>query len=263
MATSETICKFNQSGFCKFQSNCRKQHVMEICKNMQCSMVTCIYRHPRMCRYFNNFGRCKFEDSCAYLHKSEDKISELRREQEKEIDKLKKEVKDLKNQVNELQNAVNQISNSPNQTSTLNSCSKSQVMANSTFPSNCGSITMVQSNHSSNSPANLGQVIPQLDGITNSLPPAINTATHEDQNSPPQPPDAPLQCETCHETFDNEDQFNEHDRAQFCCDECGICFRTQVIADLHELEVHPNTHYANTYIPQSTKLLFSSGQPRN
>ena len=185
---------------------------MEICNNNQCSMVTCLYRHPRVCRYFTNFGRCKFEDSCAYLHKREDKISELRKEQEKEIEKLKQEVEKLKNQVNELQNAVNQISKLPNQTSTQ-SCSNSQAMAKSTFTSNCSNITMVQSSHISNSPANLGHVIPQLDGISNSLHQAINTATNEDQNAPQQPSDAPLQCETCHETFENEDQFNEHDTA--------------------------------------------------
>ena len=37
MATLETICKFNQSGFCKFLANCRKQHVMEICPTIQCN----------------------------------------------------------------------------------------------------------------------------------------------------------------------------------------------------------------------------------
>ena len=223
---------------------------MEICNNNQCSVVTCLYRHPRVCKYFNKFGRCKFEDSCAYLHKSEDKISELRREQEKEIDKLKKDVKDLKNQVNELQNAVNQISNSPNQTSTLNSCSKSQVMANSTFTSNCSSITMVQSNHNiTNSQANFGPVIPQLDGILNSLPQATHTISHEAQQSE----DKSLHCETCHQTFDTEDQFNDN-AYNFCCDECYLWFTTQVIGDIHELEYHPNTHYADTYIPQKKEM---------
>ena len=134
-------------------------------------------------------------------------------------------------------------------------------MANATFTSNCSSITRVQTSHSSNSQVTPSQVIPQLDGILNPIPAATNT-THEEQSAPKQPPDVPLKCESCHETFENEDQFNEHDSAQFCCDECGICFRTQIIADLHELEVHPNTYYANTYIPQSTKLLFSSGKPR-
>ena len=53
----------------------------------------------------------------------------------------------------------------------------------------------------------------QLDGSTNSLPPAILTTTSEAQNAPHLPPDTTLQCETYHETFENEDQFNEHDSA--------------------------------------------------
>jgi hypothetical protein len=69
---------------------------MEICTN-KCNMVTCVYRHPRTYRYFNNFGRCKFEDSCSYLHKKDDKT-----DQEKEIEKLGKDVEELNKQVNEL-----------------------------------------------------------------------------------------------------------------------------------------------------------------
>ena len=43
----------------------------------------------------------------------------------------------------------------------------------------------------------------------------------------------------------------------------NVLFASQpkVLADLHELEAHPDTHYADTYIPQSTKLLFASGRP--
>ena len=118
MATAETICKFNQSGFCKYQSNCRKQHIMEICTNTQCNMVNCVYRHPRVCRYFTNIGRCKFDESCAYLHKSDLITSEFRREHEEEIQKLRQEVGDLQKQVNELRNYLDQFENIPNQTLT-------------------------------------------------------------------------------------------------------------------------------------------------
>ena len=153
----------------------------------------------------------------------------------------------LHKQVNELRNILNEISNSSNQAKS-NSDSPA-ILVKSALTSSCSSITKVQSNHIRLSQATLGPVIPQLDG---------------GQNTPQQPSDQPLQCETCHEIFATEDQFNDHDNAhQFCCDECFICYTTQVLSDLHELEAHPNTHYANTYIPQSTKLLFASGQPIN
>ena len=137
MAT-ETICKFNQSGFCKFQSHCRKQHYMEICTNTQCSMVTCVYSHPRLCRYFNNFGRCKFEESCAYLHKKDDSLSDFRKDQEKEIKKLRNEVEELNKQVIELRSILKKISNSQNLTNTLDFQAN---LVKLPFPSSHSSIT--------------------------------------------------------------------------------------------------------------------------
>ena len=108
---------------------------------------------------------------------------------------------------------------------------------------------MVKSNHSSNFQADLGPAILQLDGS---------------QNTPKPPSDKSLQCETCYEIFSTEDQLNYHDIAhQFCFDECFICLTTQGLAHVSELETHQNTHYANTYIPQSTKLLFANGEQRN
>ena len=125
------------------------------------------------------------------------------------------------------------------------------------------SITMVESTLSKIPLVNPGLVIPQVDGSLNFGLPVIPTLSLEDQNTPQNSTESSLQCETCHKHFETQDQFNHHDEAhQFCCDECFICFTTQVIADLHELEAHPNTHYANTYIPQSTKVLFASGQQK-
>ena len=68
MATIETICKFNQTGFCKFVSHCRNQHIMDICPNKKCSIKTCVFMHPKICKYFFNFEMCKFDVKCAYIH---------------------------------------------------------------------------------------------------------------------------------------------------------------------------------------------------
>jgi hypothetical protein len=155
------------------------------------------------------------------------------------------------------------LSNTPNQTNTADSQAN---LDKSPFTSSRSSITtMVEPNRSSNLMANLGTVIPQLDDSLNSLPPDSQTVSYEDQITPQhQPSHKSLQCETCHQTFETEDQFNYHDNAhQLCCVECFIFYTTQVMANLHDLEIHPNTHYANRYIPESTKLLFASGQPKN
>ena len=66
-----------------------------------------------------------------------------------------------------------------------------------------------------------------------------------------------LQCETCHKIFNTEYEFKKHDEMQFCCDDCNICYSTQLEADLHALEVHPNEHYAQNYVPEATKVIFA------
>ena len=95
MATTESVCKFHQSGYCKFTTHCKKLHSNSICSNKQCDDKSCILRHPRICKYFFNFGRCKFGSSCAFLHKNghESEIDELK----KVIEKLEMEIKKVSN----------------------------------------------------------------------------------------------------------------------------------------------------------------------
>ena len=90
--------------------------------------------------------------------------------------------------------------------------------------------------------------IPQLDGAADDQDQPRHLQQH--------------QCETCYMIFENRALFDEHDKAQFCCDDCNICYITQLDADLHNLEVHPDEHYTRTYVPESTKHLFASKQPR-
>ena len=108
-ATSETICKFNQSGFCKYQSHCRKHHIEEICQNLTCNVVTCLNRHPRVCRYFASFGRCKFGDSCAYLHQNiytNSVDAKVRQDQANAVKNLEEEIVKLKKQIDDLRTVV-------------------------------------------------------------------------------------------------------------------------------------------------------------
>ena len=95
MATVETICKFNQSGFCKFLSHCRKQHVMEICPTNQCNNKTCLLRHPKICKYFSNSGSCKFDEHCTYLH--------IKNTLDGEIGELETKIKEMENKIHEIE----------------------------------------------------------------------------------------------------------------------------------------------------------------
>ena len=80
--------------------------------------------------------------------------------------------------------------------------------------------------------------IPQLDGN------ALDTRTHE--------------CENCHTKFTTEVQLKHHDEIfQYGCEDCNICYQSTYLFDLHELAEHPDSHYALSIIPHSTKLQFA------
>ena len=97
------LCLHNQKGFCKFGARCHQKHENEICQNRsECTSNNCRKRHPRLCRYYCQFGHCKFGQGCAYSHKMERKclkLEELEKEvknDKEKLEKLEKEVKELK-----------------------------------------------------------------------------------------------------------------------------------------------------------------------
>ena len=46
---------------------CRKQHVDVLCEDSPCDPAVCIKRHPKECKYYNNYKRCKF-NPCKFAH---------------------------------------------------------------------------------------------------------------------------------------------------------------------------------------------------
>ena len=70
------ICKFNKFGYCKFGEKCRKQHNKEICLEQSCEISQCNLRHPKVCKYYRNYGRCKFSP-CAFKHEDRGHNSEI------------------------------------------------------------------------------------------------------------------------------------------------------------------------------------------
>ena len=63
------VCKYNQTGFCKFRDRCRSKHISQICGNQnKCKEDQCNERHPKICRNFNNTGKCRHNNNCAYQH---------------------------------------------------------------------------------------------------------------------------------------------------------------------------------------------------
>ena len=69
MATSLiNICQYNKFGHCRFGAKCRKQHCDVICESNSCDIFNCENRHPKRCKYWQEYGLCKFGSYCSYVH---------------------------------------------------------------------------------------------------------------------------------------------------------------------------------------------------
>ena len=65
---SENLCLHNKYGYCKFGGKCRRFHVQEICQETMCEIQKCCKRHPKKCKFFEQFNYCKFGEYYLFSH---------------------------------------------------------------------------------------------------------------------------------------------------------------------------------------------------
>ena len=97
---AQNVCKWNKFGYCKHKECSRNKHIKELCENGACDIVNCIFRQPRSCKYYRDYGKCKF-DPFMYLHdnKYDDKT-------ENDIVKLKKENESISGKLLAIENTI-------------------------------------------------------------------------------------------------------------------------------------------------------------
>ena len=86
----DKVCKYNNTGYCKFGKECKFLHPTEVCEG-GCETKKCKKRHPKMCRYQNY---CKRKATCAYKHTTNSKEVLFK----DEIEALKSIVKNLQDE---------------------------------------------------------------------------------------------------------------------------------------------------------------------
>ena len=69
--SSQVVCLYNKFGHCKYSETCRKFHSKEICEKDDCEIKECVNRHPKSCKYFDEYRRCKFGEFCSFSHKKQ------------------------------------------------------------------------------------------------------------------------------------------------------------------------------------------------
>ena len=80
-----SVCKHFKFGHCKFGNYCRNRHVATICDDVDCDISLCENRHPKVCKFYQNFGRCKFTP-CSFKH------------EENEFEKQSRNIKNLEHE---------------------------------------------------------------------------------------------------------------------------------------------------------------------
>ena len=83
IAEESPVCKFNQTGYCRYKEACPKTHNNNLCSEKVCRRIDCRERHPKTCRYFSQNKVCRLKDQCAYAHhisKEETNLAHIERE---------------------------------------------------------------------------------------------------------------------------------------------------------------------------------------
>ena len=98
---NQNVCRYHKFGYCKFKTSCKFKHVTVVCDDDRCkNQHACQKRHPRVCKYFINFGSCKLGSACAYAHQTRTKVENGRIEQK--LDELMRIIKEKDEVIDDL-----------------------------------------------------------------------------------------------------------------------------------------------------------------
>merc|ERR1712208_104109 len=85
-------------GFCKYGDRCHFRHAKQICNNSNCDVFLCENRHPKICKWYQEYSRCKSTTYCKFKHVKIDSIENI-------MDKIKENT----NNLNELDKKMEKI----------------------------------------------------------------------------------------------------------------------------------------------------------
>ena len=78
-----------------------------VCDDEKCNQETCQKRHPRICKYYINFGSCKLGSNCAYAHKIQRKEENGRLEQK--LDELARIISGKDDVIRKLESKIDDL----------------------------------------------------------------------------------------------------------------------------------------------------------
>ena len=113
MAT-QNVCSWFKFGYCRHREYCRRQHVKDICEKIECEVSNCISRHPKICKFYRDYGKCKF-NPCMFRHvkdENSDQVEALKKENEsilKKLENIEKSMNDLDVQMEQSEDIIEKL----------------------------------------------------------------------------------------------------------------------------------------------------------
>jgi len=92
MTGKDILCRFQNTGYCRYQDKCKFKHVTEKCEG-KCNRKTCQKRHQRPCKFS---VKCKRQKSCEYEHNNVSEDQSLKAEVKKLTATIKEVVEENK-----------------------------------------------------------------------------------------------------------------------------------------------------------------------
>ena len=201
--TTENTCHFFKYGHCKFGVNCRRFHEKEVCENYYCESVKCSKRHPRKCKFYQEYRRCKFGDYCSYSHEVKelfplnnmDDIKERLEALEKDVKVKEAEIKALKEEIVKTQKETNEWKSEFKVT--IENITK--AVLEQVTESLVNVVNKKQDEIEERNSAQLDSLHEQLTLLSSLLLPSSAADIPKSANQCPQPPQN--QCDVCGKTF--------------------------------------------------------------
>ena len=157
-------------------------------------------------------------------------------------------MKELKDEIEELQKQITELKVK------LSVHDKTQHQTFISQPNLLPTYSTITLPNNSNDQVNSSETIPQLDG--DALPSSSDVEYSDSFTT-----DSEYKCENCGKNYDTEKGLQDHrDNHEWGCDDCYLCLSSKYLADLHELEYHPDSiDFIHNHIPDTTKKLFADG----
>ena len=135
-------CIYEKFSVCKYGDSCKYQHPTLVCDDqMNCDIINCHKRHPRVCLHDTAFKNCMNDGICRYYHKNNDASNDVDEEAYKDLEEkyeaLLEKCQSMERRIEELENDKKQSARAMSIIDTKRICTRSKSQGDIKRKLNC------------------------------------------------------------------------------------------------------------------------------